>query len=72
MSECAPEKSVVSICELGDNFIIESVKPFFKKNKKMTKGVAFPTCISVNSVVSHFSPNSDDTTVLKAGDVVKM
>ena len=72
MAECKPDKSVVSLCEFGDNFITETAKTYFKKSKKMEKGIAFPTCISVNNVVSHFSPNSDDQTILKLGDVVRM
>jgi hypothetical protein len=75
-----------------------------KGGAKVEKGVAFPTCVSVNrsvpafvaserqtlaplvrercvharwllrpcSVVGHFSPGPDDSTSLKAGDVVKM
>jgi methionine aminopeptidase len=36
-------------------------------------GVAFPTCISVNNCVCHFSPlKSDPDTVLKKDDLVKM
>lgn len=27
-----------------------------KEGKKMEKGVAFPTCVSVNEIVGHFSP----------------
>jgi len=38
----------------------------------MDKGVAFPTCVSVNESVCHFSPLSDDTTKLKLGDVVRI
>ena len=38
----------------------------------MEKGLAFPTCLSVNNIVGHFSPNSNDETTLKSGDLVKM
>jgi methionine aminopeptidase len=40
--------------------------------KKIDKGVAFPTCVSVNNTVCHFSPLASDETVLAANDVVKM
>lgn len=72
LSELKVEKSVLSLCELGDKTITEKAKPFFKKNKKMPKGIAFPTCLSVNEVVCHCSPLSDDTTTLKQGDVVRI
>lgn len=40
--------------------------------KKIERGVAFPTCISVNNAVGHFSPLASDETVLEDGDMVKM
>ena len=40
--------------------------------KKIERGVAFPTCISVNNTVCHFSPLVSDETVMEAGDVLKM
>jgi curved DNA binding protein len=36
------------------------------------RGVAFPTCISVNNCVAHFCPTSDHPAVLAVGDVVKV
>ena len=38
----------------------------------MEKGVAFPTCVSIGSIVGHFSPMSDDSSVISAGDLVKI
>lgn len=36
-------------------------------------GIAFPTCVSVNNCVCHFSPlKSDPEVILKDGDLVKM
>ena len=40
--------------------------------KKIERGIAFPTCISVNNTVCHFSPLASDDSVLEANDVVKM
>lgn len=40
--------------------------------KKIERGVAFPTCISVNNTVCHFSPLASDETVLQEGDMLKM
>lgn len=42
------------------------------KGKKLEKGIAFPTCLSINSVVGHYCPQSDDATTLADGDVVKI
>lgn len=40
--------------------------------KKIERGVAFPTCVSVNNTVCHFSPLASDESVLQEGDIVKM
>jgi len=42
------------------------------KGKKVEKGIAFPTCISVNDLAGHFSPFKNESKTLKAGDVVKV
>jgi curved DNA binding protein len=42
------------------------------KGKDMLKGVAFPTCVSVNATVGHYCPLADDKAVLAAGDVAKV
>ena len=42
------------------------------KNKDMEKGIAFPTCVSVNDVVCNYSPFPSDSKTLEAGDVVKV
>jgi len=34
--------------------------------------LGFPTCISVNHIVGHFSPLSNDQTILKDGDLIKI
>lgn len=43
-----------------------------KKSKKLERGIAFPTCISVNSVMGHYSPMKDESTLLSEGDVAKI
>ena len=52
-------------------YLCRAVAKVFK-GKTIEKGVAFPTCVSVNNVVGHFSPLSEDTSELKDGDLVKM
>nr|XP_014353229.1 PREDICTED: proliferation-associated protein 2G4-like [Latimeria chalumnae] len=66
-------ESVVGLCEKGDAMIMEETGKIFKKDKEMKKGIAFPTSISVNNCVCHFSPlNSDPDYLLKEGDLVKI
>ena len=40
--------------------------------KKIERGIAFPTCLSVNNTVCHFSPLATDDAVLEENDMVKM
>lgn len=67
----APGKKIVDLCALGDSVITEGVAAVFNKGK-LEKGVAFPTCISVNNCVGHFSPLVGDPKQLEEGDVVKV
>ncbi|KAA0713361.1 Proliferation-associated protein 2G4 IRES-specific cellular trans-acting factor 45 kDa [Triplophysa tibetana] len=68
-----PGVSVLSLCEKGDVFIIAETGKIFKKEKEMKKGIAFPTSVSVNNCVCHFSPlKSDPDYMLKDGDMVKI
>jgi len=68
-----PGASVRDLCRLGDSKIVEETGKAYKKDKKMSKGISFPTCISVNNVVCHYSPlAADPDTVLADGDLVKI
>ncbi len=69
-----PGASIQDLCDLGDKLIDDLCKPIRKKKlKDNEKGIAFPTCISINNCVGNFSPLSDDTVVkIKGGDVIKM
>ncbi|KAJ1564315.1 Proliferation-associated protein 2G4 [Nowakowskiella sp. JEL0078] len=67
--------NVLDLCKLGDKSIEEETKAVFNKPKGITKGIAFPTCVSPNSFVCHLSPlNSDpeSSIVLKKGDIVRI
>ncbi len=71
MAGCAEGKSVAELCALGDNTINELLSKVYK-GKKMEKGIAFPTCISINNCCGHFSPLKEDSVNFKKGDVAKM
>ncbi|KAF7274673.1 proliferation-associated protein 2G4 [Rhynchophorus ferrugineus] len=73
VDKCIPEASVRAICEFGDQLLLEETNKVFKKEKELKKGIAFPTCISVNNCICHFSPlPSEQDYILKAGDVAKV
>ena len=61
----------LDLCKIGDAFILEAVGSLYKKDKEMKKGVAFPTCVSVNECVCAYSPMESEQS-LAAGDMVKM
>ncbi|XP_054257149.1 proliferation-associated protein 2G4-like [Macrosteles quadrilineatus] len=71
---CKIGASVRNICTSGDKLILEETGKVFKSSgKKVKKGIAFPTCLSVNNCIANFSPLSDQPDyVLNEGDVVKV
>lgn len=73
MDKCVPGASTVEMCKLGDSRIVEETSKVFKKEKNMKKGISFPTCISANNCICHFSPlNSDPDYIIKDGDLIKV
>ena len=73
VDKCIPGASSMQICEFGDQRVVEETGKVFKKDKNMKKGSAFPTCLSANHCICHFSPlKSDPDYILKDGDLVKV
>jgi curved DNA binding protein len=74
ISLCKVGADIHKVCQEGDAFIEDELKKIFnnKKSKKIERGIAFPTCISVNHICGHFSPMADESAVLKEGDVAKV
>jgi len=72
VEELQPGRNILELCELGDKILLEEAKNTYKNKKSMERGIAFPTSISVNNVVGHYSPEAGDKAVLKDGDVVKI
>jgi len=71
MDQCKAGARILDICVAGDKFIEDAMSKIYK-GKKVDKGLGFPTCISVNNIVGHFSPMQTDETVLAAGDMAKL
>ncbi|KAL9714386.1 hypothetical protein Ac2012v2_002698 [Leucoagaricus gongylophorus] len=69
---------VVDLCIEGDRLLEQGTGAVFNKSVKgvkVNKGIAFPTSVSVNNAVSHFSPLVSDpqaAQTLVKGDVVKI
>lgn len=70
--KCVAGASIYGICAYGDQMIEDEAKKCYAKDKKMEKGVAFPTCISANNFVGHVSPLKSEDSELKEGDMVKI
>jgi curved DNA binding protein len=66
-----PGQLISELCEFGDNAIEEGLAGVFNK-KQIEKGVAFPTCVSVNHICAYYSPIPEETVALVEGDVVKI
>jgi curved DNA binding protein len=62
---------IFELCFWADSQIYEELNKVY--NKKATfKGLAFPTCISVNEVCGYNAPLQEDSTTIKEGDLVKL
>jgi len=74
LAKCQPGALIIDVCDFGDQQLTERTAKVFKKEKEMKKGIAFPTCVSVNNCVCHFSPLKSEVADLKfqEGDVVKI
>lgn len=73
IDRCVPGASVKDTCIYGDKRLEEETSRVFKKDKDVKKGIAFPTCLSINNYICHFSPLvSDPDMILKDDDVVKI
>lgn len=76
VKKIVPGATAVSLCTEGDKLVEEATAKVYnqkKGGKKVEKGSAFPTCISVNNCVGHYSPlTSEDKVVLAEGDLVKI
>ncbi|RLN57945.1 hypothetical protein BBJ28_00002606 [Nothophytophthora sp. Chile5] len=71
LSQLVAGKDVVELSKFGDLIIEQRCATIFK-SKKIEKGVAFPTCVSPNEIICHFSPLAAESVTLKGGDWVKI
>jgi len=73
ISKAIPGADIYTVCEEVDAYIVaETGKLYNKGTEKIEKGVAFPTCMSVNEICAHFSPMKGESQQLKEGDLVKI
>lgn len=64
---------ISEICAFGDSLIDKELAALpGKKTKKLEKGIAIPTCISVDNICGNYSPFADESTSLADGQIVKV
>lgn len=74
ISEVKTGASVKALCMLADEFILAETSKIYNKKengRKIEKGIAFPTCISINEICDYYSP-LDDSVNVADGDMVKI
>ncbi|KAF8242427.1 curved DNA-binding protein, partial [Wilcoxina mikolae CBS 423.85] len=72
-----PGATILSLCQKGDELLeAETAKIYNSKGKKITKGIAFPTTVSANDILTPYTPIASDTEEaaiqVKDGDVLKI
>lgn len=75
ISKCKAEAKLLDLCREGDNYIEEHCKQIYTKKvdgEPIQRGIAYPTCISVNDCIRNDCPLEDDTRTLKDGDIVRI
>uniref|UniRef100_A0A2P2I1D9 Proliferation-associated protein 2G4-like n=1 Tax=Hirondellea gigas TaxID=1518452 RepID=A0A2P2I1D9_9CRUS len=73
IESCIDEASVRNLCIEGEKLLTDELSKIFKKERDLSKGIAFPVCVSVNHCINHFSPlESEEDQILKDGDLVKL
>ncbi|KAI5794195.1 peptidase M24, structural domain-containing protein [Pyronema domesticum] len=70
-----PGATILSLCQKGDELLeAETAKVY--KGKKISKGIAFPTTVSPNDILTPYTPIASDAAeaeiVIKEGDVLKI
>ncbi|MCQ2819134.1 MAG: M24 family metallopeptidase [archaeon] len=77
ISKCIPGAALYDLCSKADLMIMDKLSKVYRKRKFM-KGIAFPTCISVNEICGNFSASSEpgddprEKRCLEKGDVAKI
>jgi len=72
---CVEGADVAEVCEKGDTYMDTECGKLYnnkKAKKKVEKGVAYPTCISMNDIIGHFSPLKGESKKLANGDICKI
>ncbi|KAJ2827518.1 hypothetical protein FBU31_003152, partial [Coemansia sp. 'formosensis'] len=51
ISACKVDSKIIDLCKLGDAAIELGLSTQYTKDKNLSKGIAYPTSVSVNNIV---------------------
>ncbi|KAI5843224.1 peptidase M24, structural domain-containing protein [Tricharina praecox] len=70
-----PGATILSLCQKGDELLEAETAKIFK-GKKISKGIAFPTTVSPNEILTPYTPIASDiaeaAVAVKEGDILKI
>lgn len=68
-SDIVVDANIIELCNKYDAKIMKELENIFID---YTRGIAFPTCISINNQAGYNSPLNNDNKTIKIGDLVKI
>ena len=66
---CQPGTRCSQICKFGDDLMTEKLNEVYKN---LNRGIALPTCLSINNVIAHNVYTENDDYILQNDDIVKI
>lgn len=67
-----PGRSMIEIVQYIESGTRALIQGSNQSTNRINRGWAFPTGVSLNHVAAHYTPNSNDRTILQQGDVMKV
>ncbi|KAI5781245.1 peptidase M24, structural domain-containing protein [Geopyxis carbonaria] len=71
-----PGATILSLCQKGDELLEAETAKVYKSDKKMSKGIAFPTTVSPNDIITPYTPLTSEAAeasiTVNEGDVLKI
>ena len=68
-----PGANIIELCNKGDELLAAGAAKVYNSKKGLSKGIAFPTSVSVDDCVAYYSPiEGDAVKTLEAGQTAKI
>ncbi|KAI9019363.1 peptidase M24, structural domain-containing protein [Phycomyces nitens] len=69
VAKVSPGISVSDLCQFGDDLLLAHTEGMYKNSER---GIALPTCVTINNLVQYYSPLPENDYNLKPNDLVKI